>query len=198
MAARFLHPWNFPGKNTRADSHSLLQGIFPTQETNLGLLRGRQILYYLSHQGSPLQAVWFLANSLNCFSHSFPLMQDKYNANKFLEIEGKNSLHKTGKGFMKSHGYIQGSIPWTQCPGGSHSVSFQDSLAELLPLGPCYYQGQVPRSSGSRHHLMVCSRAGRRRGRYLPCHPLAWKPGWEFWQELSCSPPGWGGLTPLL
>ena len=35
-------------------SHSLLQGIFPTQETNLGLLQRRQILYHLSLHGSLL------------------------------------------------------------------------------------------------------------------------------------------------
>ena len=34
-------------------SHSLLQRIFPTQGSNLGLLHCRQILYHLSHQGSP-------------------------------------------------------------------------------------------------------------------------------------------------
>ena len=34
-------------------SHSLLQGIFLTQGSNLGLLHPRQVLYYLSHQGSP-------------------------------------------------------------------------------------------------------------------------------------------------
>ena len=33
--------------------HALLQGIFPTQELNRGLLPCRQILYHLSHQGSP-------------------------------------------------------------------------------------------------------------------------------------------------
>ena len=33
--------------------HSLLQGIFLTQERNLGPLHCRQILYCLSHQGSP-------------------------------------------------------------------------------------------------------------------------------------------------
>ena len=33
-------------------SHSLLQGVFPTQGSNSGLLQGRQILYYLKHQGS--------------------------------------------------------------------------------------------------------------------------------------------------
>ena len=34
-------------------SLSLLQGIFPTQESNQGLLHCRQILYQLSYQGSP-------------------------------------------------------------------------------------------------------------------------------------------------
>ena len=34
-------------------SLSLLQGIFPTQGSNPGLLHRRQILYQLSHKGSP-------------------------------------------------------------------------------------------------------------------------------------------------
>ena len=29
------------------------RGFFPTQGSNLGLLHSRQILYHLSHQGSP-------------------------------------------------------------------------------------------------------------------------------------------------
>ena len=33
--------------------HSLLQGIFPSQGLNPGLLHSRQILYRLGHQGSP-------------------------------------------------------------------------------------------------------------------------------------------------
>ena len=47
-----LCPWNFPGKNRGVDSHSLLQGIFPTQGLNLTLPCCRQILYHLIHQGS--------------------------------------------------------------------------------------------------------------------------------------------------
>ena len=42
-----------PGKNTGVGCHGLLQGIFLTQELNPGLLHCRQILYCLSHQGSP-------------------------------------------------------------------------------------------------------------------------------------------------
>ena len=41
------------GKNTGVGSHSILQEIFPTQGSNLGLLHCRQILYHLSHQGNP-------------------------------------------------------------------------------------------------------------------------------------------------
>ena len=35
---RLLCPWDSPGKNTGMCCHSLLQGIFPTQELNPGLL----------------------------------------------------------------------------------------------------------------------------------------------------------------
>ena len=42
-----------PRKNTGVGCHALLQKIFPTQGSNPGLLRGRQILFSLSHQGSP-------------------------------------------------------------------------------------------------------------------------------------------------
>ena len=52
--ARLLCPWNSPGKNTGVGSLSLLQGIFPTQRLNPGLLHCRQILYHLSYQGSPV------------------------------------------------------------------------------------------------------------------------------------------------
>ena len=47
-----LCPRDFPGKNAGVGSHSLLQGIFLTQELNLGLLHCRQSLYHLSHQGA--------------------------------------------------------------------------------------------------------------------------------------------------
>ena len=46
-------PWNSPGQNTGVGSLSLLQGIFPTQGLKPGLPHCRQILYQLSHKGSP-------------------------------------------------------------------------------------------------------------------------------------------------
>ena len=47
-----------PGKNTRVGCHALLQGSFPTQGSNSGLLHCRWILYHLSHQGSPIILEW--------------------------------------------------------------------------------------------------------------------------------------------
>ena len=43
-----------PGKNTGTGLHALLQGIFPTQESNPDLPHCRRILYCLSYQGSPI------------------------------------------------------------------------------------------------------------------------------------------------
>ena len=52
------NPWNSPGQNIGVGSLSLLQGIFPTQWSNSGLPHCRQILYQLSHQGSPRILEW--------------------------------------------------------------------------------------------------------------------------------------------
>ena len=49
-----------PGKNTGVGCHALLQGILSTQGSNPGLTHFEQILYRLSHQGSPYR-------STNCF-----------------------------------------------------------------------------------------------------------------------------------
>ena len=66
--------WNSPGRSTGVGSQSLLQGIFPTQGSNPGLLHYRWIfptqrlnpgllhcrwiLYQLSHKGSPRILEW--------------------------------------------------------------------------------------------------------------------------------------------
>ena len=47
-----------PGQYTGVGSLSLLQGILPTQGSNPGLLHCRQILYQLSHNGSPRTLEW--------------------------------------------------------------------------------------------------------------------------------------------
>ena len=49
-------PWNSPGQNTGVSSLSLLQGIFPTQGLNPGLLHCRQILFFFFLQADSLPA----------------------------------------------------------------------------------------------------------------------------------------------
>ena len=57
-SSRLLSPWDVSGKNTGVGCHFLLQGIFPTQESNchlLCLLHCRWIFYQLSHWGRAVQ-----------------------------------------------------------------------------------------------------------------------------------------------
>ena len=66
LMVQFSHPYVTTGKTIahqapppigfsrqEKNCHFLLQGIFPTQGSNLGLLHCRWILYQLSHKGSP-------------------------------------------------------------------------------------------------------------------------------------------------
>ena len=87
---RLLSPRDFPDQNTAVGCHFLLQGIFPTQGSNPGLLHCRQILYHLSHQGSP-----------NLKIHS--AKKEKKNANYHLTRKGchKPSVWKTNNNKKK-------------------------------------------------------------------------------------------------
>ena len=62
---RTIQSMDFSGQNTGVDSLSLLQGILPSQGSNLGLPLCRRILYQLSHKGSPriLKCVAYLFSS---------------------------------------------------------------------------------------------------------------------------------------
>ena len=65
-------PWNSPGQNTGVGSLSLLQGIFPTQGSNLGLLHCRRILYQLRHKRSPKNTG---VGSLSLLQQIFPTQE---------------------------------------------------------------------------------------------------------------------------
>ena len=53
---RLPHPWNFPGKSTGVGCHFLLQGIFPTQGLNPGLLHCKQT-FLLSEPPGKLSSI---------------------------------------------------------------------------------------------------------------------------------------------
>ena len=54
---RLPRPGDSPGKNPGVGCHFLLQGIFPTQESNPGLPNCWQTLYCLSHKGATVHGV---------------------------------------------------------------------------------------------------------------------------------------------
>ena len=67
---RLYSPRNSPGQNPGVGSLFLLQGIFPTQGLNPGVLHCRQILYQLSHEGGPIM---HLRSSTIYLNNLFPL-----------------------------------------------------------------------------------------------------------------------------
>ena len=68
-------PRNSPGQNTVVDSHSLLQGDLPNPGSNPGLLHYGQILYQLSHQGSPINTG---VGSLSLLQWLFPIQESNW------------------------------------------------------------------------------------------------------------------------
>ena len=74
-------PAEQPGKpkNTGVGSHSLLQGIFPTQESNQGLLHCRRIFYQLSYMNGKLSGILAsIAESIATCTESIEDTQPKY------------------------------------------------------------------------------------------------------------------------
>ena len=57
----FANSWTVGQNNRRVGSLSLLQGIFPTQVLNPGLLHFKWILHQLTHKGSP----WYDLNQIS-------------------------------------------------------------------------------------------------------------------------------------
>ena len=104
----------------------LLQGIFLTQESNLGLLHYRQILYQLSYEGSPSSS----------FKLHFLLAQ--HNSSFFAE-----QLYLTYYIFyidMKMSALDFPSLIWTLCQG---RISFSvPSLYCVLPICVEYWMNE--------------------------------------------------------
>ena len=112
-----LAPLGKPSKNTGVGSHPLLQGIFPTQGSNPGLLHCRQILYHLSHQGSP-RILGFPGGSIvkNPPGHAG-------------DIRVMGSVPGLGRSPGGGHGntlqFLAWRILWTEEPGGLPSMGSQ-------------------------------------------------------------------------
>ena len=81
-------PWNSPDQNTGMGSLSLLQGIFPTEGLNPGLLHCRWILYQLSYQGN------------STVFKDLPLKKKRKNKQKNTQ---ENKPNNTKKHHVKNH-----------------------------------------------------------------------------------------------
>ena len=88
-------PWNSPSQNTGVGSCSLLQGTFPPQGLNSGLLHCRQILYHLSDQGikrNARQRAILKTRSLNLPTNQYRLQKSSVSTS--LELHFRNHLVK--------------------------------------------------------------------------------------------------------
>ena len=75
--ARLLYPQNSLGKNTGVSSHSLLQGIFPTQGSNLALLHYRQILHHWATREAHHFVIYLMLHRLLFFICHIFIIQSK-------------------------------------------------------------------------------------------------------------------------
>ena len=142
-----LHPhglyssWNSPGQNTGVDSLSLLQWIFPTQGLNPGLLHCRQILYQLSHKGSPRILEWlaypFSSGSsprnrtgISCIAGGFFTNWALREAQYLKWITNKGLLYNTGN---SAQCYV---VAWMGEGFGEEWVSGSHSMAKSLCYPP--------------------------------------------------------------
>ena len=96
--ARLLCPWDFPGKNTGAGCHFLLQRIFQIQGSNPHLLHWQADSLPLSHQGNPLapSESWILNRLVKIpNSYSLKLSSLKQSIKLSEEISGNSKpTHK--------------------------------------------------------------------------------------------------------
>ena len=116
--AGLLRPWGFPGKNTGAGCHFLLQGIFPTQGLILYLLIGRWILYHCV----TWEALSFSHSCLDTHLTLYPCLPPTRNDRDLSSESCKPPHHR--------HGPSQGS-EWYLLTNSLHSVGDQEVSSEL-------------------------------------------------------------------
>ena len=138
-----LHsPWNSPGQNTGVGSHSLLQGIFPTQGSNPGLLHCSQFFTSWATREAPQSQIctkkrsWPLFGVFCCQSDPLQLSESQRNhyiwevcsANRWDAL--KTAMPAAGIGHQKG----PNSFAW-QCPITGHTTNtstFESTLKSWM------------------------------------------------------------------
>ena len=112
-------PWNSPGYSTGVSSLSLLQGIFPTHGSDPGLPHCRQILYCLSHKGSPRTLEWVAYPFSRGSSPPRNRTGVSHIAGRFFNNWAIREETETCSRILVWE------IPWTEEPGGWQSTGSQ-------------------------------------------------------------------------
>ena len=86
LSARLLCPWDSPGENTGVGCYFLLQGVFPSQELNPGLLHCRKMLYRLSYKASPYIPIYIYIFILLSLVSSCWYLQLQFSNTRFLLV----------------------------------------------------------------------------------------------------------------
>ena len=119
-------PWNSPGQKTGMGSHSLLQGIFPTQGSNPRLPHCRRILYQLSHKGSPRLLEWV------AYPFSSGSSQPRIElGSPPLQVESLPTELWGKKGMATHSSILAWRIPWTIQSMGLQRVDTTEQLSLL-------------------------------------------------------------------
>ena len=127
QAPKLLCPWDSPGKNSGVGCHFLLQGIFPTQGSNPGLLHCRQILYHWA-TGDALQFCREI-KSIKSWNISVFIFSSCLHCCRASQVAQLVKNGKAGKESACSVGDL-GSIPGLGRFGEGNSYPFQHSDLE--------------------------------------------------------------------
>ena len=128
--------------------HFLLQEIFPTQESNPGLLNCRQMIYQLSYEGSP--------NTQESFAFLYTNKKDQKEKNKYCILMhfwgfSQSSVGKSSACNAADPGLIPGS---GRSPGEGNGNPLQYSCLEN-PMDRGAWWATVHRTSRVRYGLLT-------------------------------------------
>ena len=143
------YTWDSPGNNTEMGCHAILQGIFPTQGSNLHLLHWRQIFLPLIHWGCPVPVYFMLIFQLGLSCNLFPLLILKY----YTLYLFKSICHHFTSNLICSVSWVQllshvwlFATPWTAALQSSLVITNSQSLLKLMSI-----QSVMP-----SNHLILC------------------------------------------
>ena len=165
-----LCPWDFPGKNTVVGCHFLLQEIFPTQGSNLGLPHCRPILYHLSQIRKKYQIPQ---------PHHYRLYQKTLNQkNENHALSHKPSNHWKWV-WVGTSLVVQWLGLWASNAGGTGSIPGWGT--QILHAVQCGHK----QKRGSGCGLMMCPRPRQCRKHYFLRRELAMQWGKHLFKHLS-------------